>query len=221
MNSIDEKIYKDMLPEVTKPGRLGYYPVTNFSEWEELSDLYKTMEWQAVTDPRDRNNKSAVKAVIFDVPFMEPYGIGAKVSVHPSDVHKILFCSFKDAQCHLYSISAVELENGRKLRAEWLQDSISGAFCIKAGGEWIARQGGFQGFVPEHIHRREDGTFKFDFRYGEGKTTYYALGNPFRNEKVNSKGSPTLDSMVSEAQNRSVRSDSDNDYINRVPEPEQ
>jgi len=180
MSNIEKTVYRDMLPDNPKEGHLGYYPVTNYKEWEELPDLYKTMEWDPISD--SQNNMSAVKAVIFDVPYMEPYGVRARVSVHPLEVHKILFCSFNETQCLLYSISAVELENGKKLNAQWLQDSISGAFAIKAAGKIIARQGGFQGFIPEHIYKLEDGTFKYDYKYSEGKTNYYELSNPFRNE---------------------------------------
>lgn len=187
MISTEKTLYKDMLPKELIPGHIGYYPVTSYAEWEELPDLYKTMEWEPVADPRDKNIISAVKSVIFDVPYMEPYGIRAKISVHPSEVQKILFCLFENPQCLLYSISAVELENGRKLNAKWVQDSLSGSFCINAGGKRIARQGGFRGFIPEHIIKMEDGTFKFDFKYGEGKTTYYELLNPFRDELYKEK----------------------------------
>lgn len=205
MNNREKITYKDMLPKEEKAGKLGYYPVSNYEEWETLPDLYKTMEWEPVKDPHNTKMRSAVKAVIFDVPFIEPYGIRGKVSVHPQDVQKILFCLFKDTQCHLYTISAVELENGRRIPAEWLQDSILGAFCIKAGGEYIAKQGGFGGFIPEHINKTEDGSFKFDFRYGEGKTTHYTLLNPFRNELVKGKDFPnnTLNEKIDRAASKS------------------
>jgi len=200
MSNIEKTIYRDMLPDNPKEGHLGYYPVSNFKEWEDLPDLYKTMEWDPIVD--SQNNISAVKAVIFDVPYMEPYGVRARVAVHPSEVHKILFCLFNDTQCVLYSISAVELENGKKLHAQWLQDNISGAFAIKVAGNLIARQGGFQGFIPEHVHKLENGIFKFDYKYSEGKTNYYELSNPFRNEMYMEKEKSynnSLDRKISDA----------------------
>lgn len=89
------KMYDGMLPVKEKPGRLGYYPVISKQEWDELPDLYKVMQWEPV---KDHNNGElrAVKSVIFDVPFMEPYGIRAQVSVQPSAVQKVLFCSYKE-----------------------------------------------------------------------------------------------------------------------------
>jgi len=180
MNIFEEKLYKDMLPKAEKKGKLGYYPVTSKQEWEDLPDLYKTMEWEPIRDPHS-NKLRAVKSVIFHVPHMEPYGISANVAVHPENVHKILFCNFPDPDCQLYSITAVELEGGTRLGAKWLQDSISGAFAVVVGkGTYVGRQGGFRGFIPDHIKCLEDGTFKFDFKYGKGKTNHYTLGNPFR-----------------------------------------
>ena len=209
--NIEKTIYRDMLPDKPIEGHLGYYPVSNFKEWENLPDLYKTMEWEPIVD--SQNNMSAVKAVIFDVPYMEPYGVRARVSVHPSEVHKILFCLFNDTQCLLYSISVVELENGKRLHAQWLQDSISGAFAIKVANRLIARQGGFQGFIPEHVNKLEDGTFKFDYKYGQGKTNYYELSNPFRNEMYMEKETAhnnSLNEKISDAAKKRTIKTNDN-----------
>lgn len=173
------KCYEGMLPKKQKEGKLGYYPVTNEKEWDELPDLYKTMEWKPVKDHHDNGRLKAVKAVIFDVVFMEPYKIRAKVSVHPQEVQKILFCSFKDPDCQLYSVSGIELEGGTQLGAKWLQDTITGAFAIYSAGEYVGKQGGFGGYVPEHINRLEDGTWKYDHKYSEGIISHYELGNPF------------------------------------------
>jgi len=171
--------YEGMLPNPSKPGYRGYYPVTNREEWDKLPDLYKVMEWEPVKDPHNKNQLRAVKAVVFDVPHMTPYGVRAKVSVHPEDVHQILFCSFPKTDCHLYSICSVELAGGTRLPAKWLQDTTTGAFGIFVNNDCIARQGGFRGYIPDHVKQLDDGTFKFDFKYGTGKTVHYALHNPY------------------------------------------
>lgn len=183
--------YEGMLPNPSKPGYRGYYPVTSREEWDELPDLYKVMEWEPVKDPHNQGLLRAVKAVVFDVPHITPYGVRAKVSVHPEDVHQILFCSFPETDCHLYSICSVELAGGTCLPAKWLQDTTTGAFGIFVNGDCIARQGGFRGYIPEHILQLDDGTFKFDFKYGIGKTVHYALHNPYpaleKNLSLNNK----------------------------------
>ncbi len=174
-----ENKYAGMLPAVPKPGCRGYYPVTSREEWEALPALYKAMEWTPAPDIRDNGRLKAVKGVIFDVAYLKPYGIRAKVTVHPEDVQSILFCSFEQQDCHLYSVCGVELEGGSRLPAKWLQDTTTGAFGIFANDVCVGRQGGFQGYIPEHIHRTKDGSFSFDFQYGVGKTVHYALHNPF------------------------------------------
>jgi hypothetical protein len=179
------KKYESILPAHTKPGYRGYYPVTSREEWEQVPNLYKVMEWEQVRDPYDKGKLKAVKAVIFDVVHMEPYGISAKVSVHPQEVQKILFCQFDRPECHLYSICGIELEGGHQLHAKWLQDGISGAFRIVAGDQTVATQGGFDGYIPERVKKLEDGTYKFDFVSDNGKTAFYTLGNPF--EHIQSK----------------------------------
>ncbi len=173
------KQYKDMLPKEHIDGKLGYYPVSCQEEWEQLPDLYKTMEWEQVKDPLNKDAPSPVKSVIFDVPYMAPYGIRAKVSVHPSDVHKILFCNFKNADCHLYSVSGIELESGTRLRAKWYQDTTTGSFAIFCGGTPIARQGGYLAYVPMSVSRTEGNGFQYNFHHDSGKTSYYALTNPY------------------------------------------
>ena len=173
--------YKGMLPTEYNSNKLGYYPVTSREEWEALPDLYKTMEWYPVKDPHHKGTLSAVKSVIFDVPYLEPYGIRAKVSVHPSEVHKILFCLFKDSDCHLYSVSGIELESGTRLGAQWRQDSTTGAFAIYCGGSAVAKQGGFLAHVPESIQRTEDGAFKYNFQHNSERVSYYTRLNPFDN----------------------------------------
>ena len=202
-------IYEGMLPKKSIPGHLGYYPVCNSEEWEQLPDLYKVMEWNPVKDPFDKNKLKAVKAVIFDVAYLEPYGIGAKVAVHPENVQKILFCSFDRPECHLYSVAEVELEGGTRLGAHWLQDSTTGAFGIvlNGGGSTIARQGGYQGFVPEHVRVLEDGSFKYDFNYDSGKTNHYSLLNPFLSSSFKDKES-LEDVMKTAEKQKSINSES-------------
>lgn len=187
-------MYDGMLPQKAIPGHRGYYPVCNAKEWEQLPDLYKVMEWDAVKDPFHKGRLRAVKSVVFDVTYLEPYGVGARVSVHPQEVQKILFCSFDRPECHLYSICEVELEGGSRLPAKWYQDSNTGSFCIYAGGNVVARQGGFHGFIPEHISVLEDGTFKYDRQYNSGKTHHYTLSNPFKHLREKSK--PALEETI-------------------------
>lgn len=197
------KNYEDILPAQSKPGHRGYYPVTSKEEWDELPNLYKVMEWEQVKDPFDKGKLKPVKAVIFDAVHMEPYGINAKVSVHPENVHKILFCSFKHTDCHLYSISGIELEGGHRLHAKWLQDTVSGAFGIMCGDHIVARQGGFGGYIPERVKKLEDGTFKFDFVSDSGKTAFYTLLNPFKDiEDKTPKKTSSLDEKIRASETR-------------------
>ena len=182
-------IYDGMLPKENMDGKIGYYPVMNIKEWDELPDLYKAMEWSAIPDPLDKSRLRAVKSVTFDVVYMEPYGISAKVSVHPQEVQKLLFCNYGNTQCHLYSVSAVELEGGTKLPAKWLQDSTTGAFAILAGKHYAAMQGGFGGYVPECIERLNDGTFKWKGFGNYSQTNHFTYSDPFREEKKIEKDS--------------------------------
>lgn len=172
-------LYRDMMPKTFIEGHRGYYPVCNKEEWEQLPDLYKVMEWEAIKDPFDKGRLRAVKSVVFDVAYLEPYGVSARVAVHPQEVQKILFCSFDRPECHLYSICEVELEGGSRLPAKWYQDSYTGAFAIYAGRSCVARQGGYEGFIPERIEVLPDGTFEYDRQYNTGKRHYYTLLNPF------------------------------------------
>lgn len=188
-------MYEDMLLKNPLPGHRGYYPVCSAEEWEQLPDLYKVMEWHSIKDPYDKDKLKAVKSVVFDVTYMEPYGINAKVSVHPQEVQKILFCSFDRPECHLYSICEVELEGGSRLPAKWYQDNLTGAFAIYAGRYCVARQGGFEGFIPEHVDVLKDGTFKYDFKYNVAPIAHYALSNPFKNTSLN-KGKAALDDII-------------------------
>ena len=212
MNVFEAKLYDGMLPVPQKPGYLGYYPVTNREEWDKLPDLYKVMEWETVKDPHDKNKPKAVKSVIFDVPYMKPYKISAKVAVHPEEVQKILFCSFKDADCHLYSVCGIELEGGTQLSAKWLQDSISGAFGIVSRGQTVAKQGGFRGFIPECIKRLDDGTFKYNYNHTSELRTHYSFSNPFPKTDLNKKKVP-LEQQIQAAASSNEHRNSDEKIV--------
>lgn len=173
--------YNGMLPQVQKEGYRGYYPVTSKEEWEELPEVYKVMEWRAVKDPFDKEKRlRAVKAVIFDVVYMEPYKISAEVSVHPQEVQKILFCSFKNSQCLLYTVKAVILEGGSRVGAKWYQDSTTGSFGIYALDQYVGVQGGFDCYIPKSCDLQEDGSYKYNFHKPDtGVIAHYELSNPF------------------------------------------
>ena len=174
-------IYEGMLPKEYKKGKLGFYPVTNAQEWDDLPALYKEMDWypQDVYDEFLRKNvRSIPEYVEFDVIYMEPYGINATVRVHVSDVQKILMCSFPKTQCHLYSIKSVVFQNGEVWGAKWQMDATTGAFAIFACGHCIARQGGYFGYIPKQIERTEDG-WKWTGYKETPERCHYELLNPF------------------------------------------
>ena len=175
------KIYDGFLPKNQKKGYMGYYPVTNAEEWEELPAVYKAMEWFPVEiyNSRWRHKETTVAEYIeFDVTYLEPYKIRAKVLVHVQEIQTILFCYFKDTQCHLHSISGVIFDNGEKWPAKWLQDSRTGSFAIYASGKPIGCQGGYMGFIPNNIERTEDG-FKWSGVKTNGHRSHYEVTNPF------------------------------------------
>ena len=39
------EMFKKFLPKEQDNGKLGYYPVMNDEEWENLPVVYKAMEW--------------------------------------------------------------------------------------------------------------------------------------------------------------------------------
>lgn len=178
------KIYEGFMPKEKKEGKLGFYPVANEHEWDELPAVYKAMEWFPV-DVYNRELKKNVTTVPeyieFDVVYMKPYKIRATVKVHVQEVQKILFCLFDDPQCQLYSVSGVVFQNGERWGAKWLQDSKTGAFAIQVqGGKIVGKQGGFRGFVPRRIKRTEDGGFAYDSYSKDGNRCHYEFSNPFR-----------------------------------------
>ena len=193
---------KHMLPETPIPGHRGYYPVCNKKEWEDLPDLYKVMEWEPLPDPMNHDKPSYVKAVIFSVTHMMPYGINAEVSVHPSHVQSILFSLHKHPECHLYNVTGVELQSGSRLPAKWRQDTTTGAFAILCCDRYVGKQGGYTGFVPDCIRQREDGTYKFDssvvYNQPVGKRkkiTHFEYSNPFQDEPDRSERKPLTPSQ--------------------------
>lgn len=220
-------IYENMLPKQPKEGYRGYYPVTSKQEWDELPDLYKVMDWNPVKDPHNNNELRGIKSVIFNVYYMQPYGIRAKVSVHPSEVQKLLFCGFKKADCHLYSVCGIELEGGSRLPAKWLQDRISGAFAIYACDTYVGMQGGFRGHVPEGVKRLDDGTFKYDWSIEKTKVSHYELSNPFAYlpeeyicEQKGNKSKKPLDEQIQTAYSRAVGNHSTSEEKSKESEPQ-
>lgn len=225
------KHYEGMLPAHPKPGRIGYYPVTNKQEWNELPDLYKVMEWRPVKDPYHKDIRGyhlmrAVKSVIFDVTFMEPYGISGKFHVHPCEVQKLLFCNYGNPDCQLYTICGVELEGGTRLGAKWQQDTTTGAFAVYVGGIPVGIQGGFIGHIPDCIDKLPDGSFKHNWKRLEEKVFHYTLGNPYeisfkyRDEfdKQVSEGHPSLGDTLQAAASRTHTPQ--NNTSEKAPEPE-
>lgn len=175
-------MYEGMMPEKPIEGHLGFYPVCNADEWENLPALYKAMQWFPVEvyNLRWREKEtSVVESVIFDVVFLKPYKVSAKVEVHVQEVQSILFCLHEKTDCQLYSICGVKFANGEVYGAEWKQDARSGAFAVYAGGKCVGMQGGFRGFVPSNIEKTEDGwKWKGCAVNCEGRC-HYALSNPF------------------------------------------
>ena len=181
------KTIEKMLPKARLEGKRGYYPVTNHKEWEELPAVYKAMDWFPMEVStmnclgKRIEEKSVVKNVVFDCPYIEPYGVSGKVSVHAQEVQKILFCLFGRTECHLYSICEVEFQNGERRAAKWLQDNQTGAFAIVCGGTYVAKQGGFGGYVPARITETENG-FEYRQSYQGTFTSHYQYTNPFPKE---------------------------------------
>lgn len=184
------KIYEKFLPKNTKQGKIGYYPVASHEEWEELPAVYKAMEWFPVEvskmsySGKMRTEKTFVKNVVFDVPYLEPYGVSAKVSVHRQEVQKILFCLFPRSECHLYTVCEVEFENGERRHAKWWQDSRTGAYAIYTDNHCVGKQGGYQGHIPAIIAETEAG---FEYKqgynaYNSSNINHYEYSNPFKKE---------------------------------------
>ena len=175
-------MYDGMLPEVQEEGKRGFYPVTTAQEWDNLPDVYKAMEWFPVNVYNmswRKEEKTIPEYVEFDVIYLEPYKVSATVRVHVQEVQKILFCLYRNAQCHLYTVSGVVFQNGERWGAEWKQDAKTGSYAIYAGGKCVGRQGGFMGFIPENIEKTDNG-FKFK-GFGDYKNRcHYEFMNPFR-----------------------------------------
>lgn len=173
-------MYDGFLPKVQKKGYLGYYPVTSAGEWDRLPNVYKAMEWFPVKMTcRGFEEMTSVEYVEFDVVHGLPYKVSGTFRVHRQEVQKILFCSFKNPEFHLYSITGVVFQNGERWPAKWYQDSVTGAFEVALyNGTIVGRQGGFMGFIPNNIDRLDDGTFKCNWNQS-GNIAHYTLGNPF------------------------------------------
>lgn len=174
-------MYENMMPSKPIEGHTGFYPVCNADEWENLPALYKAMEWFPVEVYNLRWRKketTVVEKVIFDVIFLKPYKVSARVEVHVQEVQRILFCSHQHTDCQLYSICGVKFANGEEWGAEWKQDTKTGAFGVCAHGHWLGQQGGFMGFIPANIEKAEDGWKWKGVVNCEGRC-HYALSSPF------------------------------------------
>lgn len=179
-------MYSKFLPKKAIEGKRGYYPVTSHAEWEELPAVYKAMEWFPKKLTRYSYGGKVVEEmsfprnVIFDCPYIEPYGVSGKVSVSIEEVQKILFCYFGKTECHLYTLCEVEFDNGVRYTAKWYQDSRTGAYAIQCGDTYVGKQGGFQGFVPARIEETESG---FEYKQGYQSNSHrccYQYSNPFK-----------------------------------------
>lgn len=175
-------MYEEFLPKEYKNGKIGYYPVMNAEEWEELPAVYKAMEWfpvEVYNRVYKHKERTVAEYIEFHVIYMTPYKIGATVKVHVQAIQKILFCNFGSADCHLYSVCGVVFDNGERWDAKWYQDQRTGAFAIYAGGKCIGRQGGYSGFIPNEIEKTEDGFKRTGYKDGANRC-YYQLTNPFK-----------------------------------------
>lgn len=175
-------MYDGFLPKEQKNGKIGYYPVTSAQEWEELPEVYKSMEWfpiEVYNDSHNMREKTVVEYVEFEVVYMTPYKVRGTFRVHRQEIQKILFCSFPGHHdCQLYSICGVVFQNGVHWGAKWHQDSQTGAYEVLACGHRVGTQGGFFGFVPNNIERTEDGGWKCNWNQS-GNITHYEISNPF------------------------------------------
>ena len=174
---------KNLFPSKPIDGHIGYYPVCNAKEWDELPFVYKAMEWFPIEVYNDKQfhckkELTVPEYVVFDVVYATPYRISAEVIVHVQEVQKILFCLFENPQFHLYTISDVIFSNGVKYPAKWTQDSRTGAFAVWACDRLVGKQGGYSGFVPCHIEETEDG-FKYTGYVPGQNRCHVQLTNPF------------------------------------------
>ena len=156
------EMFKKFLPKEEIKGKLGYYPVMNDEEWKQLPAVYKAMEWfpiEVYNHELKCKETAVVEYVEFDT-WIEPYKVSAKVKVHRQEIPAILFRSYLHKDCQLYTICGVYFSNGVHVGAKWYQDSRTGAYGVYAYGQFVGKQGGFQGYVPSNIEETEDG-FKY------------------------------------------------------------
>ena len=175
-------MYENMMPKEPIAGHCGFYPVCSAEEWEALPNVYKSMQWFPIEVYNTRwrtTETTVVEKVIFDVVYMRPYKVRAKVEVHVQETQSILFCLHEDPDCLLYSICAVKFANGEVWGAGWKQDTRSGAFAVYASGKCVGMQGGFRGFVPDNIEKTDDG-WKWKGAGSYNGRCHYALSNPYK-----------------------------------------
>ena len=166
MMRYDKYLELGLIPKEYNKDKIGYYPVTSDEEWENLPAPLKVMEWfpvEVYNVSHKKRELSYPEYVVFDVSYMEPYKISAKVQVHVQDVHKILYCYYTKNPCQLYNLQEVVFQNGVRYPAYWEQDSISGAFGIYSGKYVIGKQGGFDAYIPSNVKKNEDGEWKFSY----------------------------------------------------------
>ena len=144
------ELFKKFLPKDEIKGKIGYYPVMNDEEWENLPVVYKAMEWfpiEVYNHEWKIKETVTVEYVYFDM-FLPEHKVSAKVRVHREDVPKLLYRYYANNECHFYTICGVEFTNHQYVAAKWYQDSRTGAFGVYTYGRYVGKQGGFQGYVP-------------------------------------------------------------------------
>ena len=173
-------MYDGFMPKVATNGKRGYFPVSSAEEWDNLPDVYKSMQWFPIEMRRHGyTEKTFAEYLDFDVIYMLPYKVHATIRVHVQEAQKILFCLFNGTQCNLYTVCGVVFQNGEYWPAKWYQDSITGAFSIYAEGKTIGTQGGYLGFIPSDIEKTADGTFRHNWN-SRDNVCHYQISNPFR-----------------------------------------
>ena len=105
---------------------------------------------------------------------IDNYKIKTEVHLHPSHVHKVLFTSHQNG-VQLYEVKAIIWEDGSRTFAKWWQDGKTGAFCITTiAGDQIAKQGGYQNFIPANCYKNESGEWRLNSSNKDNKSITYS-----------------------------------------------